>query len=226
MVELVPKILFFYDTVGVCDWIIINGPVKSFVLDVFKTLKLDQKLIIMNNNNAYNVEELIVAGPLSEMSKPTQLQVNLLRKFFLKEPIRYSPNSKIYVSRTGSKRRRVINEFQIEKYFYSLGFRIIRTETLSFTEQINLFRNASVVVGLHGAGLTNTIFMNKKTEVIELVKDANSTNNIFYDLAKLNDSDYSCVILKSKFNSITGNTVVDIDNLIESFQQYDFVKTN
>ena len=49
----------------------------------------------------------------------------------------------------------------------SLGFDEYVVEDLSHQEQIELFNGANVVVGAHGAGLTNVLF-SKETRVVEL----------------------------------------------------------
>ena len=51
------------------------------------------------------------------------------------------------------------------------GFEIVVPGALTLTEQIRVFREASVVVGPHGAGLTNIVFCEPGTIVYELVPD-------------------------------------------------------
>jgi capsular polysaccharide biosynthesis protein len=51
------------------------------------------------------------------------------------------------------------------------GFEIVVPGALTLTEQIRVFREASLVVGPHGAGLTNIVFCEPGTIVYELVPD-------------------------------------------------------
>src|SRR6185437_12912895 len=62
------------------------------------------------------------------------------------------------------------------------GYEIITPGTLSFTEQARLFRSASVIVGAHGAGLTNIIFCEPGTTIYELVSTSYA-NACFCNLA-------------------------------------------
>lgn len=79
---------------------------------------------------------------------------------------------KIYVSRGDAKMRRVINEDNLASMLTKKGFEIVRPGELSFANQVNLFKETSVVVGAHGAGLTNAVFMPIGSQVIELVPDS------------------------------------------------------
>lgn len=212
LIELVPKILFVYDKSNGYDWIIVNGPVKPFLLDVFEALNLRHKLIIMNNRVSYKVSDLLIPGPLAGMARPTKLQVNLLRKYFLDNSFNNKLNSKIYVSRTGSKSRRVINEKDIELMFIEMGYSIIMSDSLSFYEQVKIFSSAKIVVGFHGAGLTNIIFQSKQKFVIELFPHQEVVNSLFKSLSKLNSLKYKKIILKSKI--VKKNTYhVHLDSL-------------
>lgn len=78
---------------------------------------------------------------------------------------------KIYVARTDSLRRRMRNEDSLLDAMRDRGFDIVVPGALTLTEQIRVFREASVVVGPHGAGLTNIVFCELGTIVYELVPD-------------------------------------------------------
>lgn len=64
---------------------------------------------------------------------------------------------------------RIDNYLEIEEYFSSLGFEIVFAESIrSFREQVSLFYEAEIVVGTSGSGLTNAVFMQNNTTVVEL----------------------------------------------------------
>ena len=76
-------------------------------------------------------------------------------------PLRGSiePPERIYISRRGGNSFRTLqNEAEVEVAAPRLGFTIVRTEDHSFDDQIALFSRARVVIGPHGAGMTNTVF--------------------------------------------------------------------
>ena len=49
------------------------------------------------------------------------------------------------------------------------NFGIYKPEILTLEKQIYLFKNASVILGAHGAAFTNIIFCKPKTKIIELI---------------------------------------------------------
>ena len=73
------------------------------------------------------------------------------------------------MSRADAVFRRVLNEHEILPVLEEYGFTLVKLETLSFQEQITLFRDAEAVVVPHGSGLANLVFCSKGTRVIELL---------------------------------------------------------
>ncbi|MFN0187170.1 MAG: glycosyltransferase family 61 protein, partial [Bacteroidia bacterium] len=94
-----------------------------------------------------------------------------------------SRGSKIYVSRIKSKRRRVINEQEVSDLLSSYGFVTIVFEDYSFEEQIRISANAQLLIGIHGAGLTNMMFMQEQSSVLEFRPANDATNLCYYSLA-------------------------------------------
>lgn len=76
---------------------------------------------------------------------------------------------RFYVSRQHSSNRRVTNFNELtKKVFEPLGLQSIELDAMPLAEQIDLFSKADLVVGEHGAGLVNTIFMRPGSTVIEI----------------------------------------------------------
>ncbi|MGB0432579.1 MAG: glycosyltransferase 61 family protein [Bacteroidia bacterium] len=77
------------------------------------------------------------------------------------------------VKKGAGKTRRSIKNHKnlvdtIKPYIKSeFQFKSIALENLNLKQQINLFSSAALVIGQHGAGLSNIIWMNKKTSVVE-----------------------------------------------------------
>lgn len=75
---------------------------------------------------------------------------------------------RLFVSRGATGKRGIANEQELLEALKPLGFRTVHCETLSIAEQATLFESADVVLGPHGAGLTNTVFCQPGTLVVEL----------------------------------------------------------
>ena len=97
----------------------------------------------------------------------------------------------IYVSRTGSTQRPMVNEAALISLMRRRNVTVVHPEHLTLAQQINLFRNARVVIGPHGSGLTNIAFCKPETEVYELGLQG-YPNACFSVLAQGNGLRYAC----------------------------------
>jgi hypothetical protein len=79
------------------------------------------------------------------------------------------PNSpeRLYISRQGSEKRKVKNYQELKEILDKFSIKPVKTEKMSFKEQMVLFRDAELIIGPHGAGLTNMVW-STDTKVIEI----------------------------------------------------------
>ncbi len=100
---------------------------------------------------------------------------------------------RFYVDRRGTAQRVLDGEDEVVCALLALGIVPVRPETLSFADQIRLFRGAELIVAPHGAGLTNIGFARPGCQVLELHMDA-YVNWCFRHLAALRGVAYDCVV--------------------------------
>ncbi|CAI3967633.1 glycosyltransferase family 61 protein [Alteromonas macleodii] len=72
---------------------------------------------------------------------------------------------KIFVGRNDAAHRRLANTDELESLLAQKGFVFIDPGTLSFDDQVAVFHNASKIVGIHGAGMTNILWTNPDVSV-------------------------------------------------------------
>jgi len=165
---------------------------KAFA--VMEQLPAHTTFLVPPNLRLYQVESLRVVGVESErmasydgqgvlelqehyFSPPTTwsgydlpaANAWLRRKVFAAyglEPARQG--KRIYISRQKASMRYVKNEIQVIECLAPYGFEAYILEELSFREQVTLFSQAEVIVGAHGAGMTNILFAPPGGAVIEL----------------------------------------------------------
>jgi len=77
-------------------------------------------------------------------------------------------NRRLYVSRRGASRRRVINDEEVAAALAPLGYEPVSPEALSVRDQAALFSQASHVVAPGGAALANQVFMPPGGQVLAL----------------------------------------------------------
>jgi hypothetical protein len=92
------------------------------------------------------------------------------------------PELRIYLSRSGAKRRRVSNEEAIVESLRAYGFTVVRPETLSMREQVSLFQRAEAIVAPHGAALGGMVF-SPNAKVLVLYAERNP-GEYFYTMAR------------------------------------------
>jgi capsular polysaccharide biosynthesis protein len=78
---------------------------------------------------------------------------------------------RLYIPRRNVRMRRVVNEAAVEEALTALGFEVFDNAAHSVRDQAAAFRDAEIVVAPHGAGLSNIVFCDAGTPVIEIVPE-------------------------------------------------------
>ncbi len=82
------------------------------------------------------------------------------------------PRRKLYISRKDGKNasfgRDLTNDESVQERLTRYGFEIMTLSALSPQAQLEAFTSAAVIAGVHGAGLTNMIFMPQGGAVLEI----------------------------------------------------------
>jgi capsular polysaccharide biosynthesis protein len=100
------------------------------------------------------------------------------------------PHRKIFISRSNASQRFISNEEEIVALVLSFGFEVHVFEHYSLSKQIALMRDTYCLLGIHGAGLTNMLFMPPNGSVIELRNRGDQHNNCYFSMASELNHDY------------------------------------
>lgn len=153
------------------DWFVVNNIDQDFQTETLNYLEIPlNKVILSDHDSLIQAEELIVPSFPGYQDWVPEGSIDFLRETFLAKvdlDSRQYPQ-KIYISRSRSSSRHVINEKEVIEQLTPLDFQTIFLEDMSFSEQINLFANAKVIISPHGSSLTNLVFCAPETTVIEL----------------------------------------------------------
>lgn len=167
-------------------------PYVTEMLRFFPELKISY---IPLSNRVVEVQDLSVLTPVAHSGNYHPEAIKLLRDR-LREMVG-DPNRRdrlIYVSRRFAARRRILNENQVERRLNKRGFETVHLERLPMKQQGKLFSEARCIVGLHGAGLSNMLFSQAATEVVEIRQYGDRHNNCFYSLADACQQSYSMAL--------------------------------
>ena len=105
------------------------------------------------------VDRLVVCSrPGNELdASPASLHW-LRRRFLSATAATPSAARRLYIPRAPGGWRSVLNEDELVARLVGDGFEVVRPDGLPLADQVRLFAQAGVIVGLHGAGLTNLLF--------------------------------------------------------------------
>ncbi len=134
---------------------------------------VDPKKMLIGHPNAYiQADELIVPSAVAQSCYTPEWVARYLReRLILTRDQNLVPTKRVFISRQKASYRCVANEDDVYALFQPLGFERYCLEELTFKDQVELFQQAKIVVSFHGAGLTNILFMQPESHVIELFQE-------------------------------------------------------
>jgi|AntRauTorckE6833_2_1112554.scaffolds.fasta_scaffold26056_2 capsular polysaccharide biosynthesis protein len=164
---------------------------KEFVSESLRYFEIGEIKYIDSKHKTFvkNISILPHVAPSGVHDK--DLLVQLRRKFrtAFDEYAEKTPSGRLYISRTRADRRRVVNEKEIAPILERYGFKIVCFEDLSWNEQVKKCLNAEIIVGPHGAGLVNMLFMKEEGGVLEFVGKKHH-NQCYRSMANKLDLEY------------------------------------
>jgi capsular polysaccharide biosynthesis protein len=107
---------------------------------------------------------------------------------------------RIYLSRQDATGRRLKNESDLWERLEPLGFQRIFAGQLTFAQQATIFSQAKIIIGIHGAALTNLVFASERTKIIELFPE-DYTNSCYRVIALHGRLRYFYALGSSRENS-------------------------
>jgi hypothetical protein len=138
---------------------------------------------------------------------------------------------RVLLVRSPSRGRGLTNEGDVRAVCASRGFEVVDTDGWTLADQIELFRNIRLLVGVHGAGLTNIIFRRgAPLTLLELIPPGPFP--LSFNAAHEDESDYEslCRYYHFTYSRMTGRMhgrlykrsqtfEVDVDALAERLDQ-------
>jgi capsular polysaccharide biosynthesis protein len=191
LVECLPRLSLIND-LDTSIPLLIDSDISHQLFEALQLINLNgRKLIKLAKGEAYKVKKLYYPSQLSVVHDNYNVPcyhkdaiyspaaINFVRESVLKSyNLLLSPkrNRKIYISRKNSDHRQLLNTTEIENILVAKGFEIIFPEHLSFYTQVQIFSEASIIIGQSGAGLANCIFAPKNCKILIIYSDVPQTN--------------------------------------------------
>jgi capsular polysaccharide biosynthesis protein len=118
---------------------------------------------IVKVSNLTLISHAVLSGRIHDL-----LMQQLRERLRLHYPFeQVKPQRRVYISRANAAYRKVLNEDEVTKTVKAYGFEVVNFEHLTTEQQMQLANETAVLVSIHGAGLTNTLFMQQHTVVLE-----------------------------------------------------------
>lgn len=127
----------------------------------------------------------------------------------------------IYAARGDSseKRKSVNNEEKLINYCKNKNIKVIQGNEHSVIDQINLFKNSDIVIGIHGSNLVNTLFCRPGTTIIEIMSHDRAFGH-FADISSAFALDHHVVIAETNEPNVVDcneKLINKIDHIINKF---------
>lgn len=124
----------------------------------------------------------------------------------------------IFISRSKASIRHLINENEVLEKLKPYGFVCCRPEEMSLRDQVALFSQVEMVVAPHGAGLTNLVFSEPGTTVVELFPSVEAVMPCYAALCEKLELNYHSIL--SKQTPLPNNHFcVDSDEVLKKVQE-------
>jgi len=130
------------------------------------------------------------------------------------------PWKKVYISRKLAPKRKAHNEQEVENFLRNQGFEIVYAEKLSLLEQIQLMSETSLLVCLHGAALTNMLFLPRTSKVLELRNVGDVITQCYFNLASALELPYFYTLNQGDHkDTIMTDFTIDLKALSEALSE-------
>ena len=189
---------------------------RNFQKETLSCLGIDRTKIIDSYQKPYiRASQLLIPSILAHpCNSGGKWAVEFLRKSFLKESTTVphgKQKKRLYISRKSASKRRIINEEVILEILNKYGFETVVMDSLSVIEQASLLANAEAVISAHGANLTNIVFCNSGTKVIEIFSPMYGTST-YFTISNSCNLEYYNLIGKDFDNSQATMTTTKVPN--------------
>ena len=226
IVEYLPKIRlleYYQDRTGRQPTILVEPEARDFILESLELVGYGSNMCREWDGTHGTVKHLALPShqchvldphvPSQSEYHPSRSELQWLRsrmRASIDTDIPADEETRIYVSRQeadSDRGRKVVNYDELMNALRDRGFKSYTLENLDFKEQIELFADARVVVGPHGAGLVNILFSDEPL-LIELFPQHRS-EPYFHHICRMFNAEYEPIVTEVEGD----NLVVDVPSL-------------
>jgi len=225
--EYLPRLEIIYNKLIEEDYyLLLDTDLNSFQKESLKMLSIPENKIINWDGNTTLINNCIIPSLRHEVLIEDKLDIHSRNsyKWIRNKILEYIDDKStqkynIIISRNDSNSRRLINEIELQSNLIKYNFIILNLSELSQKEIINYFNKAKIIIGVHGAAFTYTLF-SKNAKIVEIFPNNyqekgnkksthNCQNSYFQISAYLNN--YHWVYITESVSDENFDVKLDID---------------
>jgi capsular polysaccharide biosynthesis protein len=172
--DILPAVMFAQQLLGGTPFKVIVGKRTDYTEKSLQSFGIPpERVVYLQPGKTVTVERLVFLS-VGFSASPGSIHPQIrdvfrnVKEGLLRERSSEAPAGKLFVSRGASQRRLLVNRGELEQRFRARGFDIVDPGVLSYEEQIRIFDEAAIVVGEHGAGITNIGFCRSGVLLVEM----------------------------------------------------------
>jgi len=155
------------------DHVLVNSRRISFQQDSLTGLDVSpDRILCLDDHPALELSEALLPSLPGISGVPRDSSVRFLRQLFLKDEPPTRGGRRLFISRENSRHRHLKDSGALWQELQTLGFEKFEDVEKSVEEQAQVFQSASLIVAVHGAALTNLVFCQPGTTLLELFSPA------------------------------------------------------
>ncbi len=201
--------------------------VPSFVLEIFKILNIENRIVFININSLLKIDKLYIAKASYRIAD------YYTQDFFDSLQVYDKTNSKylqkkIWLSRSSLKKHYILGEKKLEEKLKKKSWIIVHPELLCVEEQLSIFTSAYHISGFIGSAFHSLLLVRDLTAKLDIFL-LNNNNNIHpnfinmqnsrklkYNFHSLQLKNKSVNNFKNRYWELTQNQIDSIDTIINT----------
>lgn len=182
---------------------------KNYIQAVLKDFDIPH--LYLDKRKIYKIKNLDISTHAAPSGNYDPRIINKISKNFKKKYLeaetleKDESHNRIWISRNLAGKRRIKNMEDISEILEKFDFKVIDFQDMSIKDQVNLVNKSDILGGIHGAGLTNMLFLEKDKRVLEVRGIGDKNNNCFFSLASELSLDYYYFLAKVEDDDFYGS---------------------
>ncbi|MDB5122992.1 MAG: glycosyltransferase family 61 protein [Mucilaginibacter sp.] len=218
--DVLPRIKLYESVLDQVDHFCVASNVPVKFLEILKNFGIPgSKILLVKSDEKLHFDHLFVASLPGSEGRAPQWAVNYLREKLVKPGPPAAHNRKLYFRRGVNTGRKILNEDLIITRLADDGFEIVDPGVLNVNEQIEMVQQAKIIISTHGAALSNLLFSQDRTTVIEIFSPDYFRTDCYYTLSSIMNLNYWYLVGNKPAGAAWGDILVPEDLLFKTIQQ-------